>query len=99
MSGDLRVTSNPPRDASTTELLQWLVGRYKELDDRLHEVEREVGGLPERWRSEIEKTRKELEGKTQDLVKRLADRNLRLRLLGVLYVVIGLTFSWLGNVI
>lgn len=98
-SGEGRVISSPPQNVSTEELVAWLVGRYKDLDDRVYEVEKEVRLLPQRWRDEIAATRQELEGTARQLVKSLAEARIRLRLLGLGYVVLGIVLSWLGNVV
>jgi hypothetical protein len=98
-SAEERILHGPPPGATREQLLDWLIKEYKALEDRVHELEKEVRGLPKRWRDEIAKTRKELERSAGELVRSTADRNLRLRLLGLLYVIVGIFLAWLGNVV
>jgi hypothetical protein len=66
--------------------------RYADILSRLDD-------LPDEWRKDIEETRAELEGLSRRLVRAVADARIRLRLLGLGYVIVGLVLSWLGNLL
>jgi hypothetical protein len=88
-----------PPSATTEEVLAWLIGQVREHQERLQRMEGDIRRLPEQWQADIEAMREELTGLQHELVRRLADARIRLRLLGLLYVIIGLILTWLGSVV
>jgi hypothetical protein len=81
------------------EKVEWLMKQVSITMARLDRIEGELEQLPTRWRRDIAKTRQELESMQEALEHRLADAKIRLRLLGLGYVVIGLVLAWVGNVL
>jgi uncharacterized protein YjeT (DUF2065 family) len=71
----------------------------QEHQKRLDVLERTVRDLPDRWRKEMAALRREMEGLSRELVRQLADARLRLRIVGLAYIVAGLLLAWLGNVL
>jgi uncharacterized protein YjeT (DUF2065 family) len=58
--------------------------------------------LPRRFdqlRRELVQQLSSVEEATQQALAELADRNIRLRLIGLFYVVVGLILSWAGNIV
>jgi hypothetical protein len=96
---DVRGQVGPPAEATTEEKVAWLIERERLTQDKLQTIEKELRDLPGRWQADIDVARQELEGLSRELVRRVADARIRLRLLGLLYVVIGLVFSLAGNVV
>jgi hypothetical protein len=91
------VSPNP--EATDRELLEYLIRREQEHQKRLDVLERTVRDLPDRWRKEMAALRREMEGLSRELVRQLADARLRLRIVGLAYIVAGLLLAWLGNVL
>lgn len=89
----------PPATTDHGELLAWLIKREKWAQERFQEIEKSVSELPERWRADMGVMREELEGVSRKLVREAADARIRLRLLGLGYVVLGLILSWAGNLV
>ena len=86
--------------ASTTleERVEYLMGRDREIRALLHRIEGEVLGLPDQWRAELAGVKTELETLQKELVRNVAEARIRLRLLGLAYVLLGIVLSWLGNI-
>jgi uncharacterized coiled-coil protein SlyX len=89
----------PPAGATQDELIAFLGEQVAQLQDRVDDLRNRVADLPEEWRRDIAETRTELEGLSRRLVRAVADARIRLRLLGLGFVVLGLVLSWLGNIL
>jgi len=97
--GTPTITQTPGINATLEERVAYLMTREKESRTRLHLVERELQRLPEEWRRELHGLRTELEELQRELVRRVAEARIRLRLLGLAYVIVGIVLAWLGNVL
>ena len=88
----------PPPEVSDSEKIEYLLRfaeRSKELFNLLESQAREhVEGV----RVELQRTASDLSAQTAQAVRRLAESELRMRLLGVVYIVVGLICSYLANV-
>jgi hypothetical protein len=97
--GTPTIVQTPGLGASLDERVNYLMERDRENRTRFHVVERELVRLPEQWHSELEGLRTELEELQRELVRRVAEARIRLRLLGLAYVIVGIVLAWLGNVL
>jgi hypothetical protein len=55
--------------------------------------------MPANWKAEIETAHEQTEQTVESGLGELAERNIRPRLLGVLYVVLGVILSTVGNLV
>jgi hypothetical protein len=99
LSGHATATTAPSPGATESQLIDYLIRQERRSQERLDELERRLGVLPAEWREEIERARAEMERLSRELVREVADRRIRLRLLGLLYVAIGIVLSGLANVV
>jgi hypothetical protein len=90
---DTRVTRKRP------ETLDEAVDMLLRHDAELHEHQKQLNRFPAQWQADIEEAQHQAEGFTREEVKRLADRRLALRLLGLGFVVLGLLLSTVGNLV
>jgi hypothetical protein len=97
--GTPTIVMTPGASASIDERLDYLMRRDKEIRSHLHRVDRDLERLPTQWRAELEGVRTELETLQRELVRSIAEARIRLRLLGLSFVLVGIVLSWLGNVL
>ena len=93
------VTTAPPPNASVRELITFLLDTTQRHDDRLNTLERLVTSETGSIREELREMRAELGEDTKEAVRREAERNIRLRLLGLGYVVVGLLLAAAANIV
>jgi hypothetical protein len=97
--GTPTIIITPGSGASLEERVNYLWGCDKEIRSHLHRVDSELERQPQQWREELDGVRTELESLQRELVRRVAEARIRLRLLGLAFVLLGIVLSWLGNVI
>lgn len=98
--GEAASVTRKPDDAwGADERIDWLVGELQRQGDEVERLKGTVADHPARWKREIDQSAKGLADLSQSLVANLADRNLALRLLGLLFVVLGLCLSTVGNLV
>jgi hypothetical protein len=88
----------PPDDASREEKIAWLVERVKFLLERADALDQELPQKFDKVRGELTAGLSSAEVATRKALDELADRNIRLRLIGLFYVVFGIVLSWAGNI-
>jgi hypothetical protein len=93
------VVGQPLVNATIEERVAWLIAAYERLDEELRSLRATVEALPESWRRDIEEARQQSEDLSRALVRGLADRHLALRLLGLLFVLVGIVFAAVGNLV
>jgi hypothetical protein len=96
---DALVTRKLPGDATSEELIAWLLAEHQRQDDRIVALETRQAAMPSEWKREIAEVKRAAEEHAQTLVRSLADRHLSLRLLGLGYVVLGVILSTVGNLV
>jgi hypothetical protein len=79
--------------------VEFLLRRTSEHERRLDLIEPELGRIREEIRTTSHEVRDELRRDQEALERRLADKRIALRLLGLLYVVLGLVLGWGGNLV
>jgi hypothetical protein len=79
--------------------VEFLLQRTSEHERRLDLIEPELVRLREEIRASSEEVREELRREQEALERRLADKRIALRLLGLAYVILGLVLGWGGNLI
>ena len=84
---------------SVEDRLKWLIEKVRKHDERIDDIDQEVTKLPDRWQADMDVMRQELEGLSRELVRSVADARIRLRLIGLTYIVLGLVLAWVGNVV
>jgi hypothetical protein len=89
----------PSEDATTDELIAWLLIEYQRQDERIVALEKRQSEMPSEWKREIAKAKDAAQEHAQTLVRGLAGRHLSLRLLGLGFVVLGLPLSTVGNLV
>jgi hypothetical protein len=89
--------SLPP--GSIEEQLRWLASQLQLHRTRLDNLQHRVDDMPGQWEAAIRTLRDELERGQREAIQRSADRRIQIRLLGLGYVVLGLLFSLIGNLV
>jgi hypothetical protein len=82
-----------------TQQVEFLLKRTSEHEKRLDLIEPELERIREEIRSSTQEVRVELRREQEALERRLADKRISLRLLGLAYVVLGLVLGWGGNLV
>jgi hypothetical protein len=88
----------PPKDATAEEFAEYVFGLLRVQSKRLDSIENSYTALPDRWLAAIAKAREELESETDLAIRKFADLEIRMRLLGVLYVVVGIVLAFAGTI-
>jgi hypothetical protein len=89
------ITGVPP----DVDRIDWLIERDRLNQERFQRIEDSVARLPEQWRRDIDTKGDELQKAAETLVEEHADEDIRMRLLGVACVLLGIVFSWWGNLV
>jgi hypothetical protein len=93
------VTDRHPPNATTDELVAWLIKEHELHNTRIVRLEQRQTEMPSEWQREIAAAKQAAQQHAQTLVRGLADRHLSLRLLGLGFVVLGLLLSTVGNLV
>lgn len=84
--------------ASLEEKVEFLLEQDREAQRRLNKVERAIAEQPEAWRQDIEETRGELEAFVREQVERERDVHIRIRLVGIVFLLAGVPLLAVANV-
>jgi hypothetical protein len=91
------IGTRPREGAPIDAIVAFLSAEVERMRTSITELEREFHSHTAKSSEELKRVRTELTSETREALQALAERNLRLRLLGLMYVAAGLVLSWVGN--
>lgn len=94
-TGHSSQTADEVRVTGEAETRAWL----RELANRITALEDDVMRLPSQWSDDIDRARRDVETEIRKGLHDLAEREIELRLLGLLLLLLGLFLSSVGNLI
>lgn len=94
-----RGTVGPPAEASLEDKVTFLLGERKRLVGLIETLENQTREQIDELRSDIRGATAELREHTAVAVKAVAEAELQMRLLGVVFVVVGLVLSYVANIV
>ena len=98
-SAEASVHTRPSPDSSDEQVIAFLLKKHGEHVGRFARIEAELESQPERWRQDIEKARSELSAETRKEVERVRDSHIKLRISGVVILLVGILLVTAGNLV
>ena len=87
------------KDASIDRQLEFLREFVERAEERFGNIEDRLAGLADEWKADITTARGEIESSIEQRVEEVRDAHIRLRLTGIVLLLIGVPILALANVV